>query len=60
VNLVDKSNPTSTVFVPVDPGGGNENGGFAGSDRKFDTFQAVAVGAAAGIVAFAGARLLLT
>lgn len=31
LNLVDKSNPTSTSYVPVDPGGGNQNGGMAGS-----------------------------
>lgn len=27
LNLVDKTNPTSTAYVPVDPGAGNQNGG---------------------------------
>lgn len=60
LNLVDKSNPTSTNYVPVDPGGGNENGGAAGSGYKFDMIEALALGAGAGILAFAGAGLLLT
>ena len=31
LNLVDKSTPNSTNYVPVDPGGGNEDGGGPGS-----------------------------
>ena len=59
LNLVRKSDPTSTNYVPVDPGGSNQNGGLSGSGTKFDVFAAVAAGAAAGIVAFFGAQLLL-
>lgn len=59
LNLVDKSNPTSTTYVPVDPGGGNENGGSAGSGSLFDHFYSIALGAGAGLVAFFGAKLFL-
>ncbi len=32
LNLVDKSDPTCTNYVPLDPGAGNQNGGQPGSD----------------------------
>jgi hypothetical protein len=35
LNLVDKNNPTSTNYVPLDPGGGNQNGGSSGSGFSF-------------------------
>lgn len=60
LNLVEKSNPSSTNYVPVDPGGGNQNGGAAGSGTKFTSFTAIALGAGAALLAFAGAKLLLT
>lgn len=61
LNFVDKSivDPTLSDYVPLDPGGGNENNGSAGSGTRFDYFTAVAAGFAAGLVAFFGARLLL-
>lgn len=60
LNLVNKNNPTSTTFVPVDPGGGNENGGGAGSGTMFDHFYTIALGFGAGLVAFFGAKLFFT
>lgn len=59
LNLVAKSNPTGTNYVPVDPGGGNQNSGLPGSGTKFDFLAAIALGAVAGILAFAGAQLFL-
>ncbi|HET9336021.1 MAG TPA: hypothetical protein VFO12_06390 [Sphingomicrobium sp.] len=60
LNLVDKSNPTSTNYVPVDPGGGNQNGGFAGSTLGgATTLATISLGIGAGLVAFFGAKLLL-
>lgn len=59
LNLVNKSDPMSTTYVPVDPGGGNENGGSAGSGNLFDQFFAISLGFAAGLVAFFGAKLFL-
>jgi hypothetical protein len=58
LNLVPKSDPTSTNYVPVDPGGGNENNGSAGSGSSFDAFAAMTLGFGAGLVAFFGAQLL--
>ncbi len=59
LNLVDKNNPTGMNYVPVDPGGGNQNSGLPGSGTKFDFLAAIALGAVAGILAFAGAQLFL-
>ncbi len=61
LNLVDKSDPASTNYVPVDPGGGNENGGAPGSGSNFFSWStSLALGTGVGILMFAGARLLLT
>lgn len=35
LNLVDKANPNSTDYVPLDPGGVNQNGGLGGSGFSF-------------------------
>lgn len=62
LNFVDKSvvNPTQADYVPLDPGGGNENNGSAGSGTQFDYFKTIALGVGAGLVAFFGARLFFT
>jgi hypothetical protein len=60
LNLVAKSDPTSTNYVPVDPGGDNQNGGLAGSRFELSILATIALGVTAGLVAFAGAQLLLT
>ncbi len=62
LNFVDKrvSNPTQADYVPLDPGGGNENNGSAGSGTRFDYFATISLGVVAGLVAFFGARLLFT
>lgn len=61
LNLVAKTDPTSTNYVPVDPGGGNENGGSTRSLDSFElgTFGAFALGVGAGILALGGIQLLL-
>lgn len=61
LNLVAKSNPTSTNYVPVDPGGGNENGGLTRDHAQFQlgSFGVFALGVGAGILALGGAQLLL-
>jgi hypothetical protein len=60
LNLVDKNNPTSTTYVALDPGGGNQNGGVAGSDFTLSWLGPTLLGVCAGLVAFFGAGLLLT
>jgi hypothetical protein len=58
LNFCDKtiSNPTQADYVPLDPGGGNQNEGSAGSD-----FQSYALaGTAAGAVAAMAAAALLS
>lgn len=62
LNFVDKSiaNPTPADYVPLDPGGGNQNNGSSGSGTRFDYFTTIALGIGAGLVAFFGARLFLT
>lgn len=62
LNFVDKSivNPTQSDYVPLDPGGGNQNNGAPGSDLQASFLPALAVGCIAGLVTFFGARLLLT
>lgn len=60
LNLVDKSDPTSTNYVPVDPGAGNQNGGEPGSDPTLDWLAPTALGFGAGLLAFFGARFFLT
>jgi len=59
LNLVPKNNPTSTSYLAVDPGGGNQNGGLAGSNRGTSAIQSAVIGFGAGIVAFYGAQQLL-
>ena len=53
LNLVDKNN-VSGPFVPVDPPGGNQNGGSAGSGF---TFKSITVGAVTGLVVGFGALI---
>lgn len=60
LNLVAKSDPTSTNYVPVDPGGDNQNSGAAGSRFELSLLATIALGVTAGLVAFGGAQLLLT
>lgn len=59
LNLVPKNNPTSTNYVPVDPGGGNENGGLKRANFDLSSFGVFALGVGAGILALGGAQLLL-
>ncbi|HEV2043201.1 MAG TPA: hypothetical protein VGR05_00845 [Sphingomicrobium sp.] len=59
LNLVPKSDPSSTSYVQVDPGGDNQDRGAPGSGTRFDYFTVISVGFTAGLVAFFGARLLL-
>ena len=60
LNLVDKNNPTSTSYVPVDPGGVNQNAGGSGSGFTSSALISVALGVCAGVVAFFGAQLFFT
>jgi hypothetical protein len=57
LNFVDKSiaNPTPADYIPLDPGGGNEDMGGGGSDLTFNT--ELAVGAATGAIVGIGAAL---
>lgn len=50
LNLVAKSDPTSTNYVPVDPGGGNQNGGLTKSGFDVASLGTFALGVAAGIL----------
>lgn len=52
LNLVAKNDPTSTNYVPVDPGGGNQNGGLTKSGYDLSSFGTFALGVGAGILAF--------
>ena len=62
LNFVDKSiaSPTQADYVPLDPGGGNQNNGAPGSDFQSNYSTTIALGFTAGLVAFFGARLFLT
>ena len=60
LNLVPKTDPTSTTYVPVDPGGGNQNGGLPGKSYDVSAFGAFVVGLGVGALAYVGAQLLLT
>ncbi len=59
LNLVPKSDPTSTNYVPVDPGGGNQNGGLPGSRSDFSAFGTFAAGLGVGALAYIGVQMLL-
>lgn len=59
LNLVPKSDPTTSNYVPVDPGGGNENSGLTRFSASSSAVAAFGIGLAAGIAVFGGARLLL-
>jgi hypothetical protein len=58
LNLVAKSDPTSNNYVPVDPGGGNQNGGVASSRQSFSSLVTFALGVGAGILAYGGVQRL--
>ncbi len=62
LNLVKKSvqTPTSSDYVPLDPGGTNQNNGGPGSGFTTSAFLAIALGAASGLVTFFGTKLFLT
>jgi hypothetical protein len=55
LNFCDKSisNPTPADYVPLDPGGGNQNEGSAGSDFQSYALAGTAAGAAAAMAAAA-------
>jgi hypothetical protein len=55
LNLCDKTitNPTPADYVPLDPGGGNQNEGSAGSDFQSYALAGTAAGAAAAMAAAA-------
>lgn len=59
LNLVPKTDPSTTNFIPVDPGGSNQNNGLAGSFERANSLAVFAAGVAAGVVAFGGVQLLL-
>lgn len=59
MNLVPKSDPTTSNYVPIDPGGGNENSGLAKFSASSSAVAAFGIGLAAGIAVFGGAQLLL-
>jgi hypothetical protein len=61
LNFVDKSisSPTPADYVPLDPIGGNQNRGERGSGFSFPLAPTLAIGFAAGLAAFFGARLFL-
>lgn len=60
LNLVAKTDPTSTNYVPVDPGGGNQNGGLGGTRNELSSASAFVFGLVAGVLAYGGAQLLLS
>jgi len=60
LNLVAKSDPTSTNYVPVDPGGENQNGGATRSKFELSSFATFALGVGTGLLAYGGTQLLLT
>lgn len=59
LNLVPKTDPASTNYVQVDPGGDNRNNGAPGFDKGLNYFTAIALGFGAGLVAYFGAQLFL-
>jgi hypothetical protein len=61
INLVDRGiiNPTPADFVMIDPIGDNQDRGSLGTRDSMSVYTTVAVGFAAGLVAFAAARAFL-
>lgn len=60
LNLVAKSDPTSNNYVPVDPGGENQNGGVTRAAFELSSLATFALGVGAGILVYGGTQLLLT
>jgi hypothetical protein len=60
LNLVPKTNPGSTAYVPVDPGGGNQNGGSAGSGTTISSLTSISLGVLAGLATFTAAKMLFS
>jgi hypothetical protein len=61
LNLADKAivNPGPADYVPLDPIGGNENRGSAGSGTESSLMISLGVGVLAGLASFAAATMLL-